>query len=73
MLEKEVGALVPQDAPLRRGDLVFWRGHVGILADASTLIHANGWHMQVVKEAFSEAKTRIAANGGGVVTSVRRV
>jgi hypothetical protein len=73
MLEHEVGASVPQNSPLRRGDLVFWRGHVGILADAKTLIHANGWHMRVVKEAFSEAKARIAANGGGAVTSVRRV
>ena len=73
MLEKEVGAQVPQNSPLRRGDLVFWRGHVGILADAETLIHANGWHMRVVKEGFSAAKARIAANGGGAVTSVRRV
>ena len=73
MLEKEVGAYVPLNAPLRRGDLVFWRGHVGLLADAETLIHANGWHMRVVKEAFSEAKARIAANNGGAVTGVRRV
>ena len=73
MLEREVGASVAQDLPLRRGDLVFWRGHVGILADAETLIHANGWHMRVVKEAFSAAQARIATNGGGAVTSVRRV
>ena len=32
---------------LQRGDLVFWKGHVGIMRDASTLLHANGWDMKV--------------------------
>ena len=30
---------------LRRGDLVFWPGHVAIVRDPDTLIHANGYHM----------------------------
>src|SRR5207245_5378075 len=29
---------------LRRGDLVFWKGHVAIARDAATLIHANAFH-----------------------------
>ena len=33
---------------LRRGDLVFWSGHVGIMTDTETLLHANGHHMMVV-------------------------
>jgi cell wall-associated NlpC family hydrolase len=60
-------------APLRRGDLVFWKGHVGIMRDATTLLHANGWHMKVVSEPLAEARGRIAANGGGKVTSLRRM
>jgi len=52
---------------------VFWKGHVGIMTDAETLLHANGWHMRVVKEPLAEAVSRIAANGGGDVTSVRRL
>ena len=60
-------------APLARGDLVFWKGHVGIMRNSSTLLHANGWHMKTVSEPLAEARDRIAANGGGQVTSVRRL
>ena len=35
---------------LRRGDLVFWSGHVGIMRDATTLLHANAYHMLVASE-----------------------
>jgi len=60
-------------APLTRGDLVFWKGHVGIMRDPQTLLHANGFHMKVVSEPLEEARARIAASGGGAVTGVRRV
>lgn len=45
---------------LQRGDLVFWKGHVGIMRDPETLLHANGYHMQAVSEPLSEAVDRIA-------------
>ena len=73
MMEAALGEPVPAGAPLLRGDLVFWKGHVGVLRDAGTLIHASGWHMAVVSEPLAEARARIAANGGGEVTSVRRL
>jgi len=60
-------------APLARGDLLFWKGHVGIMRDPVTLLHANGWHMKTVCEPLAQACDRIAANGGGQVTSVRRL
>jgi cell wall-associated NlpC family hydrolase len=60
-------------APLARGDLVFWKGHVGIMRDPVTLLHANGWHMKTVSEPLAQARDRIAANDGGEVTSVRRL
>jgi len=60
-------------SPLARGDLVFWKGHVGIMRDSVTLIHANGWHMKTVSEPLAEARGRIAANGGGEITSFRRL
>ena len=44
------------DDSARRGDLVFWKGHVGIMRDADTLLHANGWHMKVVSEPLAEAR-----------------
>ncbi|MGH1421265.1 MAG: NlpC/P60 family protein [Hyphomonas sp.] len=44
---------------LRRGDLVFWKGHVGIMLDADTLLHANAWHMAVAREPLTGAIERI--------------
>jgi cell wall-associated NlpC family hydrolase len=73
MLEAAMGAPVAVDGPRARGDLVFWKGHVGIMRDAATLIHANGWHMKVAIEPLAEARARIAASGGGDATSVRTV
>lgn len=60
------------DADLRRGDLVFWRGHVGILSDPNTLLHASGFHMAVVREPFAAALQRIEA-AGSLPTAVRRL
>ncbi len=76
MQEAALGEPLPIDdseAPLKRGDLVFWKGHVGIMRDPLTLLHANGWHMKTVSEPLMQARVRIATHGGGQVTSVRRL
>ncbi len=54
---------------LRRGDLVFWNGHVGIMRDAATLLHANGHHMLTVAEPLREAITRIPSG----ITAIKRL
>jgi cell wall-associated NlpC family hydrolase len=56
----------------RRGDLVFWKGHVAIVRDATTLLHANAFHMMVVAEPLAEGIARIRAAGSDV-TSVKRL
>lgn len=74
MQEAEVGAnlLVPDELTgLRRGDLVFWKGHVGIMADGVMLVHANAHHMAVVAEPLSTAKQRIARTGSEI-SSIKR-
>jgi len=71
MQEAALGASVELSA-LRRRDLVFWKGHVAIACDASTLIHANAFHMAVAIEPAMEAVARIRASGSDV-TSVRRL
>lgn len=50
---------------LRRGDLVFWKGHVAIMTDAKNTIHASGHTMQVSREGFAEAVARIGYLYGG--------
>ena len=44
---------------LRRGDLIFWKDHVGILTSSDTLLHANGYTMSVSFESLSQAIKRI--------------
>lgn len=73
MMQAEMGELLPEAAPLTRGDLVFWKGHVGVMQDETRLLHANGFHMQVVSEPFAEARRRIAEKSHGEVTAIRRL
>ncbi len=72
MQEAALGAPIAA-ADRRRGDLAFWKGHVGILRDAQTLLHANGSAMKVTHEPFLAACERIERNGGGSITSIRRL
>ena len=58
--------------PRRRGDLVFWNGHVAIMLDATRLIHANAFHMQVEVEPLADAIARITP-AAGPVTAIRRL
>ncbi|WP_429931522.1 NlpC/P60 family protein [Agrobacterium vitis] len=44
---------------LRRGDLIFWKGHAGIMEDERTLLHANGHTMSVAREDVHAAIARI--------------
>ena len=44
---------------LARGDLVFWKGHVGILVDGARMVHASGHAMTVVVEPLADAVARI--------------
>lgn len=68
-----VGETLPDDAALRRGDIVFWEGHCGIMTAARTLLHANIHHMTVAKEPLAGARRRIARKGGGDITRKARL
>lgn len=74
MQEHAVGAKVAfagDPAELRRGDLLYWPGHVGIVEDGAMLLHATAYFMSVVREPLGPALSRIAA-GGTPLRSVRR-
>nr|TFG52106.1 MAG: peptidase P60 [Hyphomicrobiales bacterium] len=51
---------------LRRGDLVFWKGHMGVMLDATRLLHANAFHMQAAIEPLRDAVARIAQSEGHI-------
>jgi hypothetical protein len=71
-LQQGLGAPAPRNA-LSRGDLVFWRGHVGMMIDSERLAHANAHHMAVAIEPLAGAVRRIAQSGGGRPTAYRRI
>lgn len=74
MQEASIGVALDEDwrsADLRRGDLIFWKGHVAIMTDASTILHANGHSMTVAREPLKQAVDRIARLYGRP-TSARR-
>ncbi|MBR0873785.1 C40 family peptidase [Bradyrhizobium tropiciagri] len=56
---------------LKRGDLIFWKGHVAIVRDASTIVHANAHHMATVVENTQAAIARIKA-AGSEVSAIKR-
>jgi cell wall-associated NlpC family hydrolase len=71
MQEQSLGAPVtPKD--LRRGDLLFWKGHVAIACDTNTIIHANAFHMAVAIEPVAEAIARIEVAGSKLL-GVKRI
>ena len=57
---------------LQRGDLMFWKGHVAIVRDTDTIVHANAHHMATVVENTREAIARIKAVGSEV-TAIKRL
>lgn len=74
MQQAEVGEAVTiaeQLDNLQRGDLVFWKGHVGIMTDGFMLLHANAHHMATVLEPLNTAVDRIA-RAGSPITAIRR-
>jgi len=73
MQQAGLGRVVAEGEPLQRGDLIFWKGHVGVMRDGETLLHANAAHMLVSSEPLAEARARNLAAGAGEVTAVKRL
>lgn len=61
------------EGALRRGDLLFWKGHVALVVDDARLIHANAHAMAVAYEGIDATIARVAAQGEGDVIARRRV
>ncbi|KIC13956.1 C40 family peptidase [Leisingera sp. ANG-Vp] len=70
MQETELGAPAED---YHRGDLLFWKGHVAMVRDAQTLIHANAHDMAVALEPIGAAIERIEAQGDGPLTAHKRL
>ena len=71
--QRACGREVPAGDPLRRGDLVFLPGHVGMMTGADRLIHANAFWMAVTVEPLAEVVARLAGGGSDPVLARRRI
>lgn len=72
-LQEVLGKELPDTALLRRGDLLFWKGHVALVVDETRLIHANGNSMSVAYEDTAACIDRILAVENSPVTHRRRL
>jgi cell wall-associated NlpC family hydrolase len=73
MQQNGLGQLLDAESQrLKRGDLLFWKGHVAIARDADTIVHANAFHMATVIENTRNAIARIKA-GGSELAAIKRL
>ncbi len=69
MQEQSLGAVVLDHDNLRRGDLIFWPGHVGIMQNATQLLHANGHAMKTTSEPLAD----VVARSEKPITAIKRL
>jgi cell wall-associated NlpC family hydrolase len=76
MLERAIGTpfeIRPDLSGLQRGDLIFWKGHVGMMVDATRLLHSTAYTMTTYLEPLAVAEERIRTKTFGAITSIKRV
>ncbi len=69
---RNTGEYSPLSVELRRGDLIFWQGHVGMMCDSDSLLHANAFHMATRMEKLEECAQRLFPRAGPIL-AVKRV
>ncbi len=70
---QEIGEALPDNAELRRGDIIFFPGHVGLMMDSVNLIHANAHWMAVTSEPLADVIARLKDRHEQPVTGRRRI
>lgn len=51
---------------IKRGTIIFWEGHVGVMIDKYNILHANAFHMNVTIELLEKAKKRLQNDVGNI-------
>lgn len=68
---RTLGRTLADHEDLQRGDLLFWKGHLGVMRDAAILLHANGYHMKTASEPVAQTIARLAGLGLPVLARKR--
>ena len=72
-MQMALGRTLGANEAMRRGDLIFWKGHVAMVVDRDRLIHANGHTMSVAYEGIRDCVARVSSGGGGLVLARQRL
>ena len=72
MQQATLGRFLHDDEMLQRGDVLFFPGHVGMMTDAETMIHATRAFDKTVEEPLSDALVRIAKKNDGITILARK-
>jgi len=67
-----LGESLSVDILPKRGDIIFWKGHVAIALDQNRVVHATGHHLAVAVEPLEDIDERARQESGEGVTAVRR-
>ena len=62
-MQRALGRELEPEEPVRRGDLLYWKGHVAWVADERRMLHANAHSMSVAYEDMAGGLARIEAAG----------
>lgn len=68
-----IGRALAAGEALAKGDIVFFPGHVGIMSDSATLLHANAHWMRVVEEPLADVVARLISAHAEPITARRRI
>lgn len=72
-MQMKLGEAVPDKKPAKRGDLIFWKGHVAMAMNSDFIIHATAAYMAVAAEPMKSALARMSGAPNGAVIARRRV
>lgn len=73
MNDADFGTALPPDTPPSYGDLIYWKGHVVIALDKTTVINATGGPMLTVIEPLADIDARARAESGAGIQVIRRL
>lgn len=73
MQREGVGVALSPDAPLERGDILFFPGHVGIMTDDENMVHANAYWMTTLVEPLADVIARLLPSYPEPVLARRRI
>ena len=68
-----IGQSIDIGSPQKKGDILFWKGHVAWILNEAQILHANAYHMTTVIEKTSDVIERIKSLEGNNIVAHKRL